>query len=630
MPIEFAPPPAQLGMNIQPPQSTDPLQTLAQLAQLRNETLQRKNLQLGLEQGQMNLDSRRALIQSFVQGEGDYDKTFQIAVASGKVLPADLMALKEHKLKMDTDAANLEKAKLDAFLTHNDIYRGALSGVTNQEQLDAANATAKRAGVFEGGRIAPFQTYSDPEHLQAFINGIQAQSQSLTNAKLKREADEAEQRRKLAEVQTTEGQQKVAAGERAALKAAIEGAEIDPETGTPIPSAWSAIRNQFPKQNLPEKPSRQWIARNTGQLGTPKSETELAIAANDPNRTPAEREQATNALNSLLKQHNLTNTETELAIVATDPKRTPAERAAANAALRRLDQSKIASRPNITIAGVPNAPLTGDAANLHGEEFLKTLPPAFAAQIKALAAGNGVAPSGRNATSGPGLQITNALYQYDPEYTPLLAQARKESLKEFTSTQKSHAGGAVIALKTLIHHGDLYQEVADSMKNGTWRYGNALWNTVATAFGKTPPTEANLVARFLAGETATVATGGVPAEGEVNGILKSLGSDASPDQIKAAGRRIVEIAAGRMIPYKNLIEKNHLEKFVDILGPHEREVLQRRGFDPETMQPVAAGATGGIVVIDGNGREHPFTSEAAAKHFEDLVKAAGGTTRRKK
>lgn len=619
MPIEFAPPQVTLqGFNVQPPQQSNPLAILAQLGQLRTQGLQQQTAQMGLEQQQQAMDSKRALIQALAQGK-DYDDAYRIAVASGRVSPTDLWAFREHKLKEDTDAANLQTAKLNAYLGQNDIYRGFLGGVTNQQQLDEANARARQAGAFEGGRLSPFQTYSDDEHLKAFINGIQAQSQILSAAKAKREADEAEQRRKLAEVQTTEGQQKVAAGERAALKAAIEGAEIDPETGTPIPSAWSAIRNQFPKQNLPEKPSRQWIARNTGQLGTPKNETELAIAANDPNRTPAEREQATNALNSLLKQHNLTNTETELAIVATDPKRTPAERAAANAALRRLDQSKIASRPNITIAGVPNAPLTGDAANLHGEEFLKTLPPAFAAQIKALAAGNGVAPSGRNATSGPGLQITNALYQYDPEYTPLLAQARKEALKEFTSTQKSHAGGAIIALKTLIHHGDLYQEVAESMKNGTWRPGNALWNTVATAFGKTPPTEANLVARFLAGETATVATGGVPAEGEVNGILKSLGSDASPDQIKAAGRRIIEIASGRMIPYKDLVQKNHLEKFVDILGPHEREILQRRGFDPETMQPAAGGATSGQLVIKIGDKRYRYNGTGDKKELKNYT-----------
>lgn len=281
-------------------------------------------------------------------------------------------------------------------------------------------------------------------------------------------------------------------------------------------------------------------------------------------------------------------TEAELAYRAVNAK-TQEERDAAKAAIAVLDKSKIASRPvtNTNVyAGVPTAPLTGAAAQVHGEEYLKTLPPAFAARVRNVAIGNELPPTGRQASTGAGKQVLDAVYQFDPQYTSLVAQARKKTLDEFTSTQIGHAGGQLLALNTLVHHADLYQQVGEALQNGSFRPGNEAWNRVRDLFGAAPPTDANLVARFLAGETGKVATGGVPGEQEVNGILANLKTDAGPDQIKSAGQRILQIAAGRMTPLKELRDKNKLQGIVDILGPDAQEILTRRGFDPETMKPV--------------------------------------------
>lgn len=257
--------------------------------------------------------------------------------------------------------------------------------------------------------------------------------------------------------------------------------------------------------------------------------------------------------------------------------------------------------------GVPTVPTTGAAAQVHGEDFLKTLPPAFAARVRNVYAGGETAPTGRSAMTGPGLQLMNAVYQAYPDYSALTAQNRRETLKQFTDTHPGSAGGQLLALNTVIHHADLYLEVANALKNGTWRPGNALYNQVASAFGSAPPTEANLVARFLAGETAKVATGGVPGEGEINGILKNLGDNASPDQMQAAGQRLLQVAAGRMMPLKERRDNANLQNFVPILGPDAKSILQRRGFDPETMQPISGGGrgqTGGYVRTYKNAAGH--------------------------
>lgn len=179
----------------------------------------------------------------------------------------------------------------------------------------------------------------------------------------------------------------------------------------------------------------------------------------------------------------------------------------------------------------------------------------------------------------------------DPNFDEADIDNRFNTLKEFTSTSTGKAGGQVLALNTLIHHADLYLQTADALKNGSFVPGNAAYNAVASAFGSAPPTNAALVGRFLAGETGKVATGGVPAEGEINGILSKLGTNASPDQIRGAAQTLLGIAAGRMQPLQERVNNAKIGNVVQVLGPDAKSILSRRGFDPATMKPSAGAGT---------------------------------------
>jgi len=187
----------------------------------------------------------------------------------------------------------------------------------------------------------------------------------------------------------------------------------------------------------------------------------------------------------------------------------------------------------------------------------------------------------------PGL--ISQIQKLDPNFDEADIDKRYNTLKEFTSTSSSKAGGQLIALNTLIHHADLYMDAADAMKNGTFRPGNAAYNALATMFGSSPPNNAALVARFLAGETGKVATGGVPAEGEIKGILSNLGTNASPDQMRQAGEKLLQIAAGRATPLMEKVKDAKLDKVVRVLGPDAQAILQRRGFSGETMKQTSTG-----------------------------------------
>jgi hypothetical protein len=220
--------------------------------------------------------------------------------------------------------------------------------------------------------------------------------------------------------------------------------------------------------------------------------------------------------------------------------------------------------------------------------------------------------------SQPGL--LGQIRQLDPDFDEANLDNRYNTLKEFTNTSLSKAGGQAIALNTLIHHADLYMQAAQALKNHTFVPGNAVYNTIATTFGAAPPQNAALLARFLAGETGKVATGGIPAEGEVNGILKNLNTSGSEDQLMNAGRSILQIAAGKATPLIERAHKAKIDNVVDVIGPHAQDILKRRGFDAN-MQPAAGGgAPGQIVVTDPNGGAHYFTNQKAADEFK---RAAG-------
>jgi hypothetical protein len=591
------------GFQIPSPQTPDPLATLSQMQQMKTQRLQQQGAGLQLQQEQQKMDSNKALLAAMAGGGGDIDKTVDLATQSGKVLPGDILSLREHHLKMQQDAATLDKTTRENLATDSERYRSLIAGGQSQDDVDAANATADKMNIDK--RVPRFTQYTDPSHLSAFSNSLTTQANVLKEASERATAGKEQAAQAASEAQTTETKQKTAAGDREAARKELL-AEVDPATGIVPPDRAAQIQKKYPTVMLPQTAAgiAAFVRSGVDPKDLPEYDIKNKQAAAMSSMKPQDWDTYldsvippsgdTAALNARTKAQvrgaiasgsPMTTVQGIVKDASDQIGRTETGVRTAKATVPiKIELAQGEAKAALTGAGV-NAPGTAD---LHGEDYLKTINPGLAAQLRSIAKGDTPAPTGRAAVSGPGAMLTRALYQYDPEFTPLLGQMRKDTLKEFTDTSSSKAGGQLMALNTMIHHADLYQEVADSMKNGSWRPGNAAYNAVATMFGKAPPIEANLVGRFLAGETGKVV--GEQAQGEINGILKSLETDASPEQISAAGQRMLQIAAGRMIPLKERIQKAKLEKFVDVVGPDAQQILSKRGFDPNTMQPARAGA----------------------------------------
>lgn len=219
--------------------------------------------------------------------------------------------------------------------------------------------------------------------------------------------------------------------------------------------------------------------------------------------------------------------------------------------------------------------------------------------------------------SNPGL--LGQIQRVDPQFDEANMDSRFNTLKEFNNTSTGKAGGQALALNTVIHHADLYMQTAQALQNGTFRPGNAVYNAVANTFGAAPPTDAALVGRFFAGETGKVATGGVPAEGEINGILKNLSTDASPEQIANAGKTLLQIAGGRATPLMERVNQAKLGNVIQVLGPDAKAILARNGFDPNTMKP----ATGATYANTATGKDgHKIGTNDSGKTWFDVQTGA--------
>ena len=182
MPIDVSPPMSGnlQGFQIAQPQSTDPLQTLAQMGQLRTQGLQQQRANLQLKQQQMQMDSQKALMQAAALGRANWDKTIQLASQDPRTLPGDLMKLTQERLNIQTLGTTLKKAQQDVLATDMDRHLQNVTGVTDQESLDLANQRSAQAGVHfaQPGDPLPgvpqLTTFPSghPEAMQAYKNSL--------------------------------------------------------------------------------------------------------------------------------------------------------------------------------------------------------------------------------------------------------------------------------------------------------------------------------------------------------------------------------------------------------------------------------------------------------------------------
>jgi hypothetical protein len=275
-------------------------------------------------------------------------------------------------------------------------------------------------------------------------------------------------------------------------------------------------------------PLQQSKAESEAATGKAEAQTKgaVAFAMANPNdaeaqqlgMTPEQRAQLKLRAEEIAKL----NSPAELAAKASDPNAPPETRDAAKAALKLLEQHALASRPviNNTIPGM--ATPTGQTQTT-GDEFLKSIPPSVAAQVKAIADGRSSIPSA-SARSAIAQQIREAVFRYDPTFSEQRSQVRKA----FTTGKD---GANIGALNTAIVHLGRLGDTAEALKSGSFTPGNELFNYFKDKFGSPVVTNFELLKDAVAGEMASALKGSA-TDVEISNMKKSIRSSNSPEQMR--------------------------------------------------------------------------------------------------
>lgn len=256
--------------------------------------------------------------------------------------------------------------------------------------------------------------------------------------------------------------------------------------------------------------------------------------------------------------------------------------------------------PGTDVNGVPVAPVPttglGDATVASGDEFIKTLDPARAIQVKALAEGRMAFPSGFALKTPYWQQMLSDVAQYDPEFDAVNYNKRSQTANAFA---KGKQGDAVRAVnQTLSHMGSL-GEAMDKLDNfnGVATPLNYLKNTVQSALGDPRQGTFTQKVQAVSSELRKVfqASGGGSLE-ELKQWERSFPLNASHEQQQAYLKSGVQLLQGAIdaLQEQKIQGMGHKVGSASIVSPQAQPILDRLSGHPS-----AGYKPGDVVVVHG-------------------------------
>lgn len=247
------------------------------------------------------------------------------------------------------------------------------------------------------------------------------------------------------------------------------------------------------------------------------------------------------------------------------------------------------------------------AAGPTGDDFLKTVPAAHAAQIKALAEGRQPFPTGMSYAK---LQpLIAAVTQYDPTFDAANYTARSKARADLTSP--SGTGGKTInSLNTAIQHLGRLSDLIETEANSNIPLVNTLVNPLRTAVGSTKVTNFNAVQPQAMKEIERLWRGAGGSEGDINALKDSLNKNAGQQQQREALQEFVNLVRGKLDSTEQQRD--------NILGPTAgKSVPVLFEQNKPVLEKIGQRATGGpFLVTPKDGPTLSFPTEAQAAAFK--------------
>jgi hypothetical protein len=259
------------------------------------------------------------------------------------------------------------------------------------------------------------------------------------------------------------------------------------------------------------------------------------------------------------------------------------------------------------IPGGPSAPATTliPNSNVHGADYLKTIPGSIASVVKGVASGNVMLPA--NALKVPyWQQVLQHTLNYDPDFNAADFNTRARTRQDYATGKM---GINITALNTALGHaGEVLNDV-NALNNSGGLLGTSIWNPIANKYlemsGDPRITNFNNDTMAFGGELGKVFSGGTQGgEQERQEWRSSVPLNGSPDQQVGVLTHDAKLLRSRLDAINDQYRRGmgHTADISDLLDPHARQVYQQLlGSNPGNApqpsggndSPPVGGAPGG-------------------------------------
>jgi hypothetical protein len=219
--------------------------------------------------------------------------------------------------------------------------------------------------------------------------------------------------------------------------------------------------------------------------------------------------------------------------------------------------------------GFHAGPAIGSA--LHGDEFLKTVNPAYAARIKA--EGDYDAPPSAVTNSPQSMAYNAMLRQYRPDFDTTGFKQKQDAVHDF---QTGEARKAIDAGRTAIKHLGEFSDAYEKMGNSQYPDVNRIKNWVAEKTGSGRTSALDAIRGNLSTELAKFYKGASPTGHEAEEAMALLDSAKSPEQMRTALAEIAKMMGNRVSNFEARRQQAGLDpKKFEIWKPEQEKVLDK-------------------------------------------------------
>lgn len=173
----------------------------------------------------------------------------------------------------------------------------------------------------------------------------------------------------------------------------------------------------------------------------------------------------------------------------------------------------------------------GAVGGATGDDFLKSLSPPIAAQVKAIGEYRQAPLTSMAMRSPMGAALMQAVNQAYPDYDATAYPTRSKARTAFTSGKE---GQALNSMNTAIGHAGELLDAGDALGNTRFPIVNSVLNAGASATGSDAVKNFNLTRDALAGEMTKAFRGTGGSEKDIQEMRDNLSAANSPEQLRGA------------------------------------------------------------------------------------------------